>query len=712
MITGGRDGFIVLYDRESKVESHIQLHSDWTNDMVWFNDTTVISCSSDLSVKWWDYSTNEHGLVGYHEDYVKTIAKSHENVVTGGLDKMVNIWDVKNRTKLASIQNVHGEMGSIYSMDSYDHLVTFGDNRGVLSFLDTRSNQVVKTLEGHNGTVKNLIMTSKGCLSGSADNTVKQWDLRQWEQVKSYDYDGSIWSLYSDDYDFQTFYAGTLQGKLFQTSQDITTLIGKEEKGILSISKFQDELWTSNMGDSSLKNWSVLSQSKTGDAGLIKSRMLNNRRYVVTLSTDNEVVLWDIVKCVQLKAFGTKRLFEEVINEYQTNEILPTWCRVMIKAGRLFVMITESSYTDTELYGDYLNDYDIEVKDDIRYPIGKMMIASIFKKLTDYEMDKDQELRDQRIKDIKSSSKLHLLTKFSSQASQSSSQLTPVDEKTNFYNDSEAPPQSAPAQLDTEKDTGSSFRRLKIFSKKSLRASVSASDDEPPTEQTVAEQPNSQPGSQPSSLMSSKSTDHDSFNTVLAEVKSFYDSTTHLNSLYSSQLIPPSQDECPLLALPKDLHIIVHERISNSSAEVSIYSDDLNNLDYEMLEFVLPRWIGLFTLKNKSIVKDLPKVGFIIQQDQKEHDLPLLSHGTGRLNAYSMLRMKRILTFITDRFEKQTQEMKDGVPVEEWLEVLCHGDVLDINMTLATVRSFVWKQSGDVVLTFQRKSVKDDKLIL
>lgn len=730
LFTAGRDGALVLYGDGGGIENHIQLHCDWANDVVWHSPTTLVSCSSDLSVQWWDHERNEHGLVGHHEDYVKTMARTRDGfIATGGLDKVVNLWDVAAAKKLHAFSNDHGELGSVYSMDSAGPLVAFGDNMSKVTLIDTRSNAVVKILEGHTDTVKSLVMSETGCLSGSSDGLVKLWDLRSFNQVKTWDYGAAVWSLHCPDpQGLTTFYTGTIDGNLRKTRQDITETVGQEARGILSICSFQDELWSSTMGDSSLRNWTRPEKSKRGDAGLIKSRLLNNRRYVVTLGTDNEVVLWDIIKCCQLKNFGTKRAFDDVINEYQTQEILPTWCQVMIRAGQLFVVLKETSFMNTEIYGDDLKEYGLSgLEDETRYTLGKILLSSIFKRLVDFEVIRDQELRELRVKEIKSSSKLtnlSILTKFSSQDNipQHSALSTPVEEMAahGYFNKTDGesvPPQSAPAALEGDiKDPSTSFRRLKLFSRKSKTTPTTATTEEEgesavgsaavtaPGSKTVS-RPGTPTTSQPNSNHSSRNTsveDLDSISTLLQEVRQFYQATTSSGALSQSQLSPPGADEVPLLELPQNLHILVNECPNSSSAEVSVYSDELHNLDLKTLERLLPRWLGMYILKNKCAVRDYPKVGFTIQLDPQSAPLPSLSYSTSRLSAYSMLRTKRILTYITDRFETPTQEMHDGVPVEQWLEVLCHGKVVDNRTTLASLRSVLWKQSGDVAITFRR----------
>ena len=46
---------------------------------------------------------------------------------------------------------------------------------------------------------------------------------------------------------------------------------------------------------------------------------------------------------------------------------------------------------------------------------------------------------------------------------------------------------------------------------------------------------------------------------------------------------------------------------------------------------------------------------------------------------------------------------RDRPPPEELWDIICNDTVLPINMTLAAVRQYVWRQSSEVVLYFRRK---------
>lgn len=109
--------------------------------------------------------------------------------------------------------------------------------------------------------------------------------------------------------------------------------------------------------------------------------------------------------------------------------------------------------------------------------------------------------------------------------------------------------------------------------------------------------------------------------------------------------------------------------------------------------------------------KDTVKVSFILQpQPDAEHgQLPSIASpdGNARLNANRMLRAKKIIGYISERIEdppnpEDTMAMKP----EEYIEILCHDQVINPNMTLATLRVHVWRTGGDVLLYYRANGKK------
>ncbi|KAH3673525.1 hypothetical protein WICMUC_003631 [Wickerhamomyces mucosus] len=650
LFTAARDGVIAVFDSDLQHKNHILLHTDWVNDITLLNNNLLASCSSDLSVKWWNYENGNHGLVGHHNDYVKALdSVNNKLIISGGLDKFVNVWDVATSTKISSYRNDLGtEKGSIYSLTSNNNgLSVFGDNDSNIVLFDINSAKPIEVLQGHNNTVKSLVIKDQLLLSGSSDKTINLWDLRTHSILQKWSFESSIWSIHSSGNEFKTFYAGGSDGSIYRVKES-AKLINKQESGILSINEFNNEILSSSMSNSDLTNLTVPSKTIKGDHGLIKSRLLNNRRHVVTLSTNSHVILWDIIKCEKIKEYGSDVDFEDVIQDCQTIEILPTWCRVCIKSGKLFVTLSETNYSNVEIYGDDMDAYGLDLDPEIRYNLGKIMIHSIFKSFIEYEIQKDNQIRESKNKEL-------------------SLKKTTTNEN----------------KLERR-------RSLSIFgTKKNNSKNTSAATT------TISEQPTSTESSRKSS---NSELINDTVQVLLQEISAAYDA----NSI--SLITPPPIKDVPLIKLPSDLFIIITERAINSSGEVDIYGDELNQLDFESLEAFLPKWIGNLILKNESIYKDIPKVGFIVKRHESETELPSLINGDARLNAYSMLRIKKILYYIIAGFDGEINH--DTNEVENWMEVLCNEKVLDNNMTLATLRSTIWKSSGDINITYRLKEEK------
>ena len=114
-------------------------------------------------------------------------------------------------------------------------------------------------------------------------------------------------------------------------------------------------------------------------------------------------------------------------------------------------------------------------------------------------------------------------------------------------------------------------------------------------------------------------------------------------------------------------------------------------------------------------LKDTVKVSFILQpQPNAEHGtLPSIASpdGNARLNANRMLRVKKIIGYISERIEdapnpEAVPGSAEAMKPEEYIEIVCHDQVIDPNMTLATLRVHTWRTGGDVLLYYRANGKK------
>jgi WD repeat-containing protein 48 len=72
-----------------------------------------------------------------------------------------------------------------------------------------------------------------------------------------------------------------------------------------------------------------------------------------------------------------------------------------------------------------------------------------------------------------------------------------------------------------------------------------------------------------------------------------------------------------------------------------------------------------------------------------------------------MLRAKKIIGYVSERIEDPPDpEDPTAMKPEEYIELLCHDQVIDPNMTLATLRVHVWRTGGDVLLYYRANGKK------
>ena len=78
------------------------------------------------------------------------------------------------------------------------------------------------------------------------------------------------------------------------------------------------------------------------------------------------------------------------------------------------------------------------------------------------------------------------------------------------------------------------------------------------------------------------------------------------------------------------------------------------------------------------------------------------------MTANRILRVRKILSYVAGKLESVQGDA--SIPIsskrkaEEWLELVCNEQVLDVTLTLATVRVFIWKSNTDIQFHFQPKN--------
>ncbi|KAF5463508.1 hypothetical protein F2P56_019414 [Juglans regia] len=316
LFTGSRDGTLkrwALMEDAATCSTTFESHVDWVNDAVLAGDNTLVSCSSDTTLKTWNCLTDGTctRTLRQHSDYVTCLAAAEKNsniVASGGLGGEVFVWDLEsalvplsksgdameedspngisgsgNSLPITSLHTISssnsisthtnqsngyvpiaakGHKESVYALAMSDSgtLLVSGGTEKVVRVWDPRTGSKTMKLRGHTDNIRTLLLDSTGrlCLSGSSDSMIRLWDLGQQRCVHSYAvHTDSVWALASTP-TFSHVYSGGRDLSLYLT--DLATreslLLCTGEHPILQLALQDDNIWVAT-SDSSINRWPV-----------------------------------------------------------------------------------------------------------------------------------------------------------------------------------------------------------------------------------------------------------------------------------------------------------------------------------------------------------------------------------------------------------------------------------------------------------------------
>lgn len=313
LFTGSRDGTLkrwALSESCATFSATFESHVDWVNDVVLTGGSTLVSCSSDATVKVWDGLSDGTCVRTFHQhtDYVTCLAAAEKNsnvIASAGLGGEVFIWDIEaalapvsksndatgddcststngvgslSNTSIRPINSssnisVHatqsqgyapipakGHKESVYALATNDRgtLIVSGGTEKVVRVWDPRTGSKTMKLRGHTDNIRALLLdpTGRYCISGSSDSMIRYWDLAQQRCLHTYAvHTDSVWALASTP-TFSHVYSGGRDLSLYLT--DISTresvLLCTKEHPILQLALHDDGIWAATT-DSSVHKW-------------------------------------------------------------------------------------------------------------------------------------------------------------------------------------------------------------------------------------------------------------------------------------------------------------------------------------------------------------------------------------------------------------------------------------------------------------------------
>jgi len=205
--------------------------------------------------------------------------------------------------------------------------------------------------------------------------------------------------------------------------------------------------------------------------------------------------------------------------------------------------------------------------------------------------------------------------------------------------------------------------------------------------------------------------------------------------LMSAPFNPPTTNEAPTLPIPPHTGIIIAEEAT--SGWTTLYRGQVSSTgaDMHVLEDVMPMWLLEYLLVNRVPAVPLNKISFVLlpfpAKDPRDQLPELLNTAQSKLTASRFLRVRKLTNHVQDKLDRMTgsqfatpassntprssfdsrsrspstshRESDSRPRPEDIYEIVCNDVVLPLDMTLAAVRQYVWRQAGELSMYYRRR---------
>jgi WD repeat-containing protein 48 len=225
-------------------------------------------------------------------------------------------------------------------------VIVSGSTENALRIWDPRTCNKIMKLKGHTENIKTLVVSVDGTqvVSGSSDGTIKLWSLGQQRCIQTiHIHSEGVWSLLMNE-NFTHVISGSRDKKIFLTelrNPNNSVLVCEEKAPVLTMcyNKDQTGIWTTTW-NSDIRCWKLprsldkigyISNNNSaegvnnqvanksfemacikGGTAIKKYAVANDKRFMVTKDTEDNVAIYDVLKVVKVKDLGKVDFDEEV----------------------------------------------------------------------------------------------------------------------------------------------------------------------------------------------------------------------------------------------------------------------------------------------------------------------------------------------------------------------------------------------------------------
>ncbi|KAK9866931.1 hypothetical protein WJX84_000534 [Apatococcus fuscideae] len=722
LFTASRDATIKRWQTDAvsaRFEASLESHCDWVNDLA-LVDNLLFSCSADKTLKIWQ--ADAAGVqqecsttLLQHTDYVTALAAAPDVGVlaSAGLRGEAFIWDVLSAGQGAGrgVQQVAlgkrkagNTPGSVYSlaMNVAGTVLAAGTAQHVIRICDARSGSKVMKLRGHTGNIRSVLLNAEGtmCISGAADRTIRVWDLGQQRCLHTLAlHTDSVWTLAADP-SFSTLLSGGRDGCVYRTlmATRLSELLLQEPEPIQSLAPdpASNSLWVATTS-SSLHRWQLDAHSSPSSpstqprqflaahSALLRSRQafgpsgaafpepqqprpvaeipglpplvrcasLLDRRHILAQDASGCVELWDIAHGTISESYGQVDFGQKLKDLFLPESVSP-WFMLDCKLGSLMLGLEPPGCFGADLYAADLGITDPD--NDQRFNYGEHLLRAAL---------------------------MFWSTRYNLRAAEKSRTMNVVQQHAGMASRLGSPLPS-PAASVTDDGCGS-LTSTPGASPDKAAPPLGPADTDLALEEAIAEQREAL----------AKATDALVFTlpshptpVVICSQEAAARQPPHAAGRQGS----PGQPHSPDLALPWRL-------------QVSQFTGK------EVLEAQIPLWAAQ-AVQGAGYSKPADSKCAFLLRPSEGHGLPAMLDA--RLTAPKVLRMHKVATYTLSKLQDQGISLcllpvplppQAAIPADKpVLEIVCNGQAIPDHLTLAAIKTFVWKKSDDLVLFYRLRN--------
>jgi WD40 repeat protein len=328
IISGGGDNMVRMWDTQGHpIGEPFKGHQDRILSVsIAPQGDFIVSASADCKIRLWDLKGHSIGEILHgHTDWIRSvrISSTGKFIASASRDKTVRLWDLEGNLMSRVFFPVDlKKTGRVLSVAFSPNgaKIASGGEGNMVHIWDVKKGMIERSLNGHKGWVRSIKFINDKCIvSGSADNTLRLWNLEKgyrkstklddkrnaWLRSVAVSDDGKCIVSSSDD---GTACLWSLSEQGVSSSQ----CFDKQDNPVLSVAispspKPDSKLVVTGSADNKIRLWTIPDNSslETSSVNIFKGhegRVLSvafspkptDGRYILSGSEDNTLRLWDL----------------------------------------------------------------------------------------------------------------------------------------------------------------------------------------------------------------------------------------------------------------------------------------------------------------------------------------------------------------------------------------------------------------------------------